>query len=214
MIAAKYQIFDYLDKNKPSAAILQTILRTYGGIFDYDTKINPLLISRKANTSEKEVITVLEKMEKDEIIEYHAQHSDLEITFLVPREDERTINIFAKKIKQIQQVKKDNVESMLTYIKDSKLCRSRNILNYFGETATENCGKCDVCLQRNPVNNDIIKIIEQDILQILMVKKESSRGLIKLLTYKESSIILALQRLMEEQRIRVNSINQYEIIKK
>jgi ATP-dependent DNA helicase RecQ len=45
-----------------------------------------------------------------------------------------------------------------------------------------------------------------------MVKKESSRGLIKLLTYKESSIILALQRLLEEERIRVNSINQYEII--
>ena len=157
---------------------------------------------------------VLEKMEKDEIIEYHAQHSDLEITFLVPREDERTINIFAKKIKQIQQVKKDNVESMLTYIKDSKLCRSRHILKYFGEASKENCGKCDVCLQKNPINNDIIKIIEQDILQILMVRKESSRELIKLLTYKESSIILALQRLLEERRISVNSINQYEIIKK
>ena len=47
-----------------------------------------------------------------------------------------------------------------------------------------------------------------------MVRKESSRELIKLLTYKESSIILALQRLLEERRISVNSINQYEIIKK
>ena len=214
MIASKHQIFDYPEKNRASATIVQTILRTYGGIFDFDTKINPLLISRKANTSENEVIAVLEKMEKDEIIEYHAQHSDLEITFLVPREDERTINIFAKKIKQIQQVKKDNVESMLAYIKDSKLCRSRHILKYFGEASKENCGKCDVCLQKNPINNDIIKIIEQDILQILMVRKESSRELIKLLTYKESSIILALQRLLEERRISVNSINQYEIIKK
>ena len=214
MIASKHQIFEYLEKNRASATIVQTILRTYGGIFDFDTKINPLLISRKANTSENEVIAVLEKMEKDEIIEYHAQHSDLEITFLVPREDERTINIFSKKIKQIQQVKKDNVESMLAYIKDSKLCRSRHILKYFGEASKENCGKCDVCLQKNPINNDIIKIIEQDILQILMVRKESSRELIKLLTYKESSIILALQRLLEERRISLNSINQYEIIKK
>ena len=214
MIASKHQIFDYLEKNRSSATIVQTILRTYGGIFDFETKINPLLISRKANTTEKEVLGVLEQMEKDEIIEYHAQHSDLEITFLVPREDERTINIFAKKIKQIQQVKKDNVESMLTYIKNAKLCRNRQILNYFGETYKDNCGKCDVCIQKNPVNNDIIKIIEQDILQILMVKKESSRGLIKLLTYKESSVILALQRLLEEQRISVNSINQYEIIKR
>ncbi|MDL5511956.1 RecQ family ATP-dependent DNA helicase [Arenibacter sp. M-2] len=214
MLASKHQIFDYLDKNQASAPIIQTILRTYGGVFDFDTKINSLLISRKANKSEKEVITVLEKLEKDEIIEYHAQHSDLEITFLVPREDERTINIFAKKIKQIQQVKKDNVESMLSYIKDVNLCRSRYILNYFGEAANANCGKCDVCLQKNPIGNEVLKIIEQDILQVLMVKKESSRSLMKLLSYKESSIILALQRLLEEQRIRVNSINQYEIIKK
>ncbi|MCK0189087.1 RecQ family ATP-dependent DNA helicase [Arenibacter sp. F20364] len=214
MMASKREIFDYLDKNQQTAPIIQTILRTYGGIFDFDTKINPLVISKKTNKTENEVIAVLEKLEKDEIIEYHAQHSDLEITFLVPREDERTINIFAKKIKQIQQVKKDNVESMLAYIENSKLCRSRRILSYFGETTTENCGKCDVCQQKNPINNNIIKIIEQDILQILMVKKENSRGLIKLLTYKESSVILALQRLLEDQRIRVNSINQYEIIER
>lgn len=214
LIASKHHIFDYLEKNGPSVAIVQTILRTYGGIFDFETKINTLLIARKANKSEEEVIAVLKKLEKDEIIEYHAQHSDLEITFLVPREDERTINIFAKKIKQIQKVKRDNVESMLAYIKDSKLCRSRQILNYFGETTKENCGKCDACLQKNPVDKDVLKIIEQDILAILRVQKESSRGLIKSLTYRESNIILALQRLLEEQRIRVNSINQYEIIER
>ena len=214
VIASKHQIFDYLEKNGPSVAIVQTILRTYGGIFDFETKINTLLIARKANKNEEEVIAVLNKLEKDEIIEYHAQHSDLEITFLVPREDERTINIFAKKIKQIQKVKRDNIESMLAYIKDSKLCRSRQILNYFGETTKDNCGKCDVCLQKVPVDNNILEIIEQDILQILRVRKESSRDLIKLLTYRESNIILALQRLLEEQRIRVNSINQYEIIEK
>ncbi len=214
MIASKYQIFDYLEKNGPSAVIVQTILRTYGGVFDFDTKINTLLIARKANKSEKEVIAVLAKLEKDEIIEYHAQHSDLEITFLVPREDERTINTFAKKIKQIQKVKRDNVESMLAYIKDSKLCRNRQILNYFGETVKDNCGKCDVCLQKIPLDNNILEIIEQDILQILKVQKESSRGLIKLLTYRESSIILALQRLLEERKISVNSINQYEIIER
>ena len=212
MIASKGSIFDYLDKNQKSASIIQTILRTYGGIFDFDTKINTLLIARKANKAENEVIAVLQNLEKDEIIEYHAQHSDLEITFLVPREDERTINIFAKKVKQIQQVKKDNIESILTYIKNNRVCRSSQLLHYFGETAEFNCGKCDICSQKKPVADDVIKIIEQDILQILMVKKESSRGLIKLLTYKESAIIMALQRLLEDRRIKVNTINQYEII--
>ncbi len=212
MITSKGEIFNYLEKNQKSAPVVQVILRTYGGVFDYETKINPHLISTKVKYTEKEVLAILQQLEKDEIIEYKAQSSDLEITFLVPREDERTINIFAKKIKHIQQVRTDHVNAMLAYIDNNKRCRSQQLLAYFGESSKENCGKCDVCLRKTPIDKDIIYIIEQDILKLLRIKNESSRKLIQLLTYKESSVILAIQRLLEDEKIRINSINQYEII--
>lgn len=212
-IAAKKEIFDYLDKYATVAPIIQTILRTYGGVFDFETKINTLLISKKANTTEKKVIQVLEKMEKDGIIEYSAQHSDIEITFLVPREDECTINVFAKKIKQIVQVKTDHIRQILSYIKNGNTCRNTQILTYFGEKPVSDCGHCDVCLQKKPLDFSIIDIVQQDILRSLQLKKMGSRELIQTLTYREGPVIAALQGLLEDRKIIVNSINQYELYK-
>ena len=210
-ITSKREIFDYIDKHQVSAPIIQTILRTYGGVFDFNTKINVLLIAKKVNKTEKDIIRILEKMEKDEIIEYHAQHNDLEITFLVPREDERTINIFASKIKQIIAVKTENVNQILAYANNSTVCRSKQILSYFGEKTTPNCGKCDVCIQKNPVDQHIISIIKEEILKYLSINSQSSRDLTRILTYKDSSVLIALQGLLEDGKIRINSINQYEI---
>ncbi len=210
-IASKGHLFQYLDTHTKTAPIIQTILRTYGGVFDFDTKINTLLIAKKVNTSEQEVIRTLERLAQDEIIEYSAQHNDLEITFLVPREDERTIHMFAQKIKQMIAVKTANVDQILTYVKNTTVCRSAQLLSYFGEKQPKPCGQCDVCLQKKPIDQDIITIVQQEILKHLQIQKYGSRELIRLLTYKESSVLMALQGLLEDGSISINSTNQYEI---
>lgn len=210
-ITGKRGIFNYLDKHQAWAPVIQTILRTYGGVFDFETKINLLLIAKKIWKTEKEVVSILEKLEKDGIIEYQAQHSDLEITFLVPREDDRTINIFAKKIKQIIAVKTDNVANILAYVKNSSICRKIQLLTYFGEKTTSDCGICDVCIQKSPVDHDIIDIVQQEIIGLLKVNRLSSRELIRILTFKDSLVITALRGLLEDRKIKINSINQYEI---
>ena len=210
-IASKPQIFQYLNHNKAATPIIQTILRTYGGIFEYDTKINPLLVSKKANVSENKVIKTLEQLQKDEIIAYQAQNNDLEITFLVPREDDGTINVFGKKVKAQQQVKINHVDSMLAYIKNDTLCRNKQLLQYFGEAKEKDCGLCDVCTHKNKVDGSVLKLIEQEILQLLNTKKRSSRELIQLLPYKEGAILQVIQQILEEGNIRINTKNEYEL---
>ncbi len=210
-IASKQQLFQYLDNNKAKAPIIQTILRTYGGIFDYDTKINPLLVSKKANAREKEVIKTLEQLSKDDIIDYHAQHSDLEITFLVPREDDTTINLFGKKIKEQHEVKLNNVESMLAYIKNDHLCRNKQLLTYFGEVKSTDCGICDICTNNQKLDKSVLNLINQEIMQLLKKKQQSSRELIQQLSYKETSILQALQTLLEDGHISINTRNEYKL---
>ena len=81
----------------------------------------------------------------DGIVDYTSENRDMELTFIVPREDERTINVFANKITAINQNKIDNVNAMLAYIHNCSNCRNLQLLGYFGEKKKDPCGKCDVC---------------------------------------------------------------------
>lgn len=209
-IATKNQIFDYLDTYRKSAPIVQTILRTYGGIFEYDTKINTWSIAKKANVSEAQITNILKQLEKDEIITYTAQHNDMEIVFLVPREDDRTIHQFAKKVEALIQQKTIHIDAMLAYIKNDTKCRSQQLLSYFGENR-DKCGKCDICTSAVPIDDIIIELAKEAILKTLKKEPQSSRELIKLVLYKEEAIFSALQSLLENEEITLNTTNQYKI---
>ncbi|WKX75626.1 RecQ family ATP-dependent DNA helicase [Zobellia laminariae] len=210
-ISEKDAIFDYLDLHKDAASIIQTILRTYGGIFDFETKINPGIIAKKTNTSETHVFKVLEQLKKDGIITYEAHQSDLEITFLVPREDDLTINVFAKKVQEQNQVKTEKVFQMIDYIKNDTKCRSRQILEYFGENNTEDCGICDVCIKKKAPQKPTFIQVSKEITSILQDSPHTSRALIAVMTYKEKLVLRALQLMLEDDVIEINTKNEYRI---
>lgn len=211
-IATKNQIFDYLETYTKSAPIIQTILRTYGGIFEYDTKINTWSIAKKVNLPENVITKTLEQLAKDQIINYSAQNNDIEIVFLVPREDDSTINMFAKKVDALITQKTKNIDTMLAYLKNDTVCRNQYLLNYFGEKR-EKCGQCDVCLKAVPLHVSVIELAKEAILQQLKMSPQSSRKLIIEVLYKEDVIFNALQELLEDEIITLNTTNQYKIVK-
>ncbi len=212
MVIGKEELFRYLEGHKSTVPIVQTLLRTYGGVFDYDTKINPHLIAKKSGKSESEVLRVLKKLQENQIIEYQAKESDLLITFLVPREDDRTIHQFAKEVKKRHQLKIENVHHMLDYVNNKTRCRKKQLLAYFGEQANADCGRCDVCLLRKKRAPDSFETIKAQILNLLAQKSYGSRMLNTFLDYEENQVLEALQKLLEDRRITVNTKNEYEIL--
>ncbi len=210
-LAGKNELLRYLENHGSIAAAVQVILRTYGGLFDFDTKVNTLLLSRKSGIPENQVQLILEQLQKDGIIDYKARPRDLELTFLVPREDDLTINAFAPKIKDYQQLKKDNVASMLAYIANDRDCRNRQLLRYFGEAVPEDCGSCDVCKSKTTAGRDLREKIGSSILALLAERHYTSRRLIEVLPYGEQAILKVLQELLEDRNIAVNTKNEYTL---
>ena len=210
-ICSQLQIFEYIEKNSGSATLIQTILRTYGGIFDFETKIDPTLIAKKSNTSDKQVFELLEKLKNDDIIAYQSKKTDLEITFLVPREDDRTINIFAKQVEQRNKIKVEKVERMVNYITNDSECRGKQILNYFGEKKVKDCGICDVCQSISSIKSSDLQALSANITLLLGEKSYSSRALIRKFDCEENEILEALQLLLEVGQIKINSKNEYEM---
>jgi ATP-dependent DNA helicase RecQ len=190
--------------------LVKVVLRTYGSIFDYETKVNLNLIIQKANLTEKQVIEYLQRLEKDEIISLQMANTDSEITFLKPREDDITINPIAKIIELQHQLKHEQIEAVLNYIQNDSVCRSQQLLSYFGEKSTIKCGICSVCISKNSnvigSNNGNIPSL---ILEALMTEDLTSRQLVKQLRCSEKDVLKHLSELIEIKKIKITPANTY-----
>ena len=205
----KETLFRYMDQNPILDQFIKVVLRTYGGLFEFETLINTFLLSKKLNIPESVVHINFEKLATDDIVEYQHVDSDLEITFLVPRDDDRTINRFSRTITEQNEIKVDKVKKMLGYIENEKTCRSVQLLKYFGEQQQGVCGICDVCKNITIQETDVITI-KSGILGLLKLKSATSRDLQEELNVELGLLIKALQELLEEQSIKLNTKNEYQ----
>ncbi|NNL39030.1 MAG: RecQ family zinc-binding domain-containing protein [Flavobacteriaceae bacterium] len=137
----------------------------------------------------------------------------MRITFLVPREDERTINSFAHKIKDLNRVKVENVRAVLAYVENDTECRSVQLLSYFGEENFDDCGACDVCLSNTSATDQEIKELDRDILELIQKKALSPQNLIATLGRDKELVLKELRYLMEEGKIVLTNKNEYILTK-
>lgn len=208
-IVTSKRVLNYLDKNKPLKAFTNTILRTYAGLFEQETNIDEFFIAKKASITTKQVLANLERLQKENIVTYNPAISDAEICFLMPREDDYTINRHAKEIKQFIAQKKRKTSQLLEFISNNKICRSILILNYFDEKSTKKCGICDVCLSKKHTNNiDVSKEITQ---LLSNTKPLSSAEICTFLDINKKDILIHLRALIASNTIIINKQNKYQL---
>jgi ATP-dependent DNA helicase RecQ len=199
-----------LIKNPGIDLIIKTILRTYGGIFDQPLNIDHAAIAKKSNSSVNAVHEALLQLEKDDLVTYAHESFDTTITFLVPREDDHVINTISRDVKAQNGRKTEQVQAMLDYIENDSVCRSRQLLGYFGEKHSTPCGKCDVCAKISPKKTKNPSAIAEKITILLQDSPLNSRAICeKLTTYTEAEIIVQLKNLLEENRIKLTQNNTY-----
>lgn len=205
-------LFGYLNTHKAFEPVIKAILRTYGGIFEHQMKINLSLVSDKSNTNENQVLNTLQHLAKDEIVDFHHSNTDSELTFLQPREDDKTINRIANIIEQQQRLKKDQIDAVIGYISNNDLCKSVQLLDYFGEKNSTPCGICSVCISKKPkTKNRSPKIIAHDIILLLENQPLSSRTLVEQLSHPENNILETLQLMLANNVLELTSNNLYKI---
>ena len=139
-------LFNYLDKYPKQTLVIKVILRTHEGVFDNTTEISLQEIINKTKFSEKKVVDLLTKLNDANIIQFERSKTDAKITFIKPREDDRTINRISKIIKQQEILKRKQIESVIDYIKNDGICKSQKLLSYFEEINSSLCGICSSCL--------------------------------------------------------------------
>ena len=204
------EVIRYISLNPAGENILLAILRTYSGIYEIPANVNLTLVAKKANTTESAVIALLQKLKEKEIINYQAKNNDATILFNEVREDERTINRISKYLENQNHLKIAQLKSVLEYVNEKNKCKSKLILDYFGETTSSNCGICSYCIQQNKPEISPLSLTKE-IIALLKTAPLNSRE-IQFLTKKPTdTIIFALKQLLEHELIVVKPNNQYTL---
>jgi len=204
------EVIRYISLNKNDEEIILAILRTYPGVYDVKANLNLALIAKKSNRTEEQVIALLEKLREKQIIEYKSKNNDATILFNEVREDDLTINRVSKYLEKQNLVKKEQLISVLHYIKDTKSCKNRLVLNYFGEETKENCGICSYCITQKGKITEADSIADK-ILSLLKTASLTSREIEKQIKMDTKDIILVLQELLENNHIIIQANNKYTL---
>jgi ATP-dependent DNA helicase RecQ len=204
------EVMRYISLNPADEEMILAILRNYPGVFDMETSINLSLLAKKAKKGEGDLYQLLQKLKEKNIINYSSTGNDSQITFNEIREDERTINRVSKFLEKQNAVKVDQYESVINYIINTSRCKSRLILEYFDEETKSDCGICSYCITKSGKQFNAVETATA-ILAILKEAPADSRTIENRLQLTAKDTVYALQLLLENNKIKISTNNQYSL---
>ena len=147
--SSKEDLYKTLHQDKKTDDIIQAILRSYTGLFADFSYINEVLIATRASVTQQEVYDTLIGLSHYRIVKYIPHKKTPLVVFTQTREDLKYVVIPQSAYEERKQRFEGRIQRVLEYIKEDKRCRSRMLLDYFGEKESTDCGCCDVCLAKN-----------------------------------------------------------------
>ena len=135
--------------NEEYDGFVKLLLRSYTGLFTGYVIIEEELLASRASTTAEVIRNFLKQLNNNRIIDYVPRKKTPYI--FLPRERAEQDKLFFSR--ENYDLRKqdftDRIEAVIHYASTTTKCRSQILLEYFGETESQRCGICDVCLERN-----------------------------------------------------------------
>ena len=136
-----------LDQLAPNQdAVVTALLRSYGSLFVDLTYIDEALIARQAELTIQQVYFALKSLAARHIIQFIPRRKIPFISYTRDRVDGDKVVIPKEVWESRREQYEKRIKSMIRYAKNDEVCRSRQLLAYFGEENDRDCKQCDVCL--------------------------------------------------------------------
>ena len=205
-----------LDNLSPKEdAIVTALLRTYGGLFTDYVYIDESLIAYQADTSIEQVYVTLKNFSARHIVQFIPRRKTPYITYAKDRIDGEKVIIPNEVWEQRREQYAHRIEGILHYAKEDYICRSRQLLAYFGEATQEDCHQCDVCLEQytdNTTKDKYFKEAQQAIRLLLGDHKPHFITELRDILLPSQYVDEALEFLVGENQIHIDGsyISLYE----
>ena len=126
--------------------VITAMLRNYGGLFTDYHFIDESFIAQQTQLEPQQVYLTLKGLSQRHILHFIPQKKTPYIRYTQRREDMEHIQLPPSVYEERKAQFEERIHAMINYAKDDAVCRSRQLLRYFGEESDHDCRQCDVCL--------------------------------------------------------------------
>ncbi len=186
--------------------VVNALLRNYGGLFADYVYIDESLLANHSGLSQEQIYLSLRALSQRGILNFIPQRKTPYITYLRDREETERIIIGPEIYEQRKEQFERRIHAIINYAENDDVCRSRQLLRYFGEERTNDCQQCDVCLDHrtDQFSEDQLSSAKQHILELLADHESHHITELHQLQVPTRQLDVVLEYLIHEEIITLN----------
>ena len=203
ILLSRNQLDRLNDLSENQNKVITTLLRNYGGLFTDYCFINEMLLAHQTGLTQPQIYMILKNLSDRHILHFIPHRKVPSITYLQRREETERIVIPPTVYEERKAQYQKRIEAVIQYADNDSVCRSRQLLRYFGETDSQDCGQCDVCLSHKDKTNagDGLAKAKECILHLLSDHQPHLITDINKLKLPSDLLDKAIAELINEERI-------------
>jgi ATP-dependent DNA helicase RecQ len=197
--ATRDDLYKYLSQDRKTDDVIQTILRSYTGLFADYVYIDETLIATRSAVPLHDIYNILTGLSKCRIINYIPRKKTPLIIYRQSREEQKYLDIPRSAYEERKERFENRIGKVLEYINEEHICRNRMLLHYFGEKKTKDCGCCDICLAKNEsgLKNVEFNTIKEALCEILTTQPRHVKSITEALPFPAEKSIRVIRFLAE-----------------
>jgi ATP-dependent DNA helicase RecQ len=200
----KEELYRFIVEHPGTDRLLKEVMRSYSGVFTDYININETLLSKRAEMKREDVIKKLSYFDKQKVISYIPIKTKPQLVFAYERLSTEHIQLSNDNYQNLKESSEKRLDAMLDFITNMLECRSKQLLEYFGEKKPRRCGICDICITKNKVDLNEIEFnaIENVIKENLSKESKHLYELISAIEdFKEEDIIQVVRWLIDNNKV-------------
>jgi len=183
--------------------VITALLRNYGGLFvDYNF-IDEGFIASQCGLQPQQLYLILKNLSEKHILHFIPQKKTPYVRYLQRREETENVLLPPVVYEERKEQFRERIHAMIDYATNDHVCRSRQLLRYFGEDNSHDCCQCDVCLSHphNQVSEPINTPEAHAILELLADGKPHHITELRDIQLPTEPLNVALEYLLREEYI-------------
>ena len=142
---SRNELYDVDLPDTKMVSLLEILMRRYTGVFSYPVPVDEDYVAGQLDVQVPMLRQILYKLSLEHLIKYipcdHATVLFLHHERLRPK----NVNLDPERYDLLKNSSLERMQKMIDYISEEDTCRSSYLLEYFGQTESQDCGTCDVC---------------------------------------------------------------------